>query len=146
MDYLYNANAELNIVRDATGTAFDYVTATTYANLGPVQQVDLGNGVRTTLAWNKNGEITSLVIQKVGGATHLNLAYTYFNNGQIQEISNGLNNLKSEKYTYDQLRRLFTAQRGPDASIQRKYQYDYDRYGNRWARTLVAGRDRKSVV
>ncbi|MGH7554516.1 MAG: hypothetical protein ACREMQ_16040 [Longimicrobiales bacterium] len=139
VDYFYNANAELNIVRDTTGTAFDYVTATTYSNLGPMQQLDLGNGVRSTLGWNKNGEMTSLLTQKVGGTTHLSLGYTYFNNGQIQEISNGLNNLKSEKYAYDQLRRLFTAQRGPDASIQRKYQYDYDRYGNRWAQTVVAG-------
>ena len=36
-------------------------------------------------------------------------------------------------------KRRLTAQRGPDANIQRKYSYDYDRYGNRWAQTVVAG-------
>ena len=47
--------------------------------------------------------------------------------------------MKSEKFTYDELRRLLTAQRGPDTNIQRKYQYDYDRYGNRWGQNVVAG-------
>src|SRR2546427_6769655 len=45
----------------------------------------------------------------------------------------------SHDITYDELRRLLTAQRGPDTNIQRKYSYDYDRFGNRWAQTLVAG-------
>ena len=50
-----------------------------------------------------------------------------------------MDSLKSEKYTYDELNRLLTAQRGTDANIQRKYQYDFDRYGNRWGQNVVAG-------
>jgi hypothetical protein len=34
---------------------------------------------------------------------------------------------------------LLTAQRGPDTNIQRKYSYDYDRFGNRWGQNVVAG-------
>ena len=47
--------------------------------------------------------------------------------------------LKTETYTYDDLGRLLTAQRGPNTNIQRKYSYDYDRWGNRWAQTVTAG-------
>jgi hypothetical protein len=83
------------------------------------------------LATRQPGRLTTQILtQKVGGATHVNLGYAHLANGQIQEITNNLNSLKSEKYTYDELRRLLTAQRGPNASIQRKYSYDYDRYGN----------------
>ena len=41
------------------------------------------------------------------------------------------------RYTYDELGRLFTAQRGPDATIVRKYEYDFDRYGNEHVPPLV---------
>src|SRR5207245_8226981 len=77
--------------------------------------------------------------QKAGSASHLNRGYSYHTNDQIQQITNNLDSLKTEKYTYDELRRLLTAQRGPDTNIQCKYSYDYDRFGNRWGQTLVAG-------
>ncbi len=139
VEYTFNANGELFQAKDITGTAFDYVTNTTYSPLGTISQLDLGNGVRTTLGWTKRGLVSSVLSQKVGGSANLNLTYSYYLNGQIQEIMNSLDGLKTEKYTYDQLQRLFTAQRGPDQNIQRKYEYDYDRYGNRWAQTVVAG-------
>ncbi len=61
-----------------------------------------------------------------------------------------ISDLNSWKYTYDDLRRLLTAQRGPDTNIQTKYSYpfdspgslragDYGRYGNRWGQALVVG-------
>jgi len=87
----------------------------------------------------RNWELTSILTQKSGSAALLNLGYSYYANDQIQQITNNLDSLKTEKYTYDELRRLLTAQRGPDTNIQRKYSYDYDRFGNRWAQTLVAG-------
>jgi RHS repeat-associated protein len=140
VQYAYKSGTgELDKVSDITGTAFDYVTGTTYSNLGPLATLSLNNTVSTTLDWNKRGLITGILTQKSGSTTHLDLDYTYYANGQISEIINALNSLKSEKYTYDDLLRLATAQRGPDANIQRKYSYDYDRFGNRWAQTVVAG-------
>ncbi len=139
VEYSYNAAAELFKATDITSTPFDYVSNTTYAPLGLASQIDLGNSVRTTLAWNNRQVLSSLLTQKVGSSSFLSLSYTYFGNGQIEQIINNLDNLKSEKFTYDELHRVLTAQRGPDASVQRKYQYDYDRYGNRWGQTLVAG-------
>jgi RHS repeat-associated protein len=141
VDYAYTTTGDLNKATDTTGTAFDYVTAAQYAPLGTLQQLDLGNSVRTTVGWNKRGFSTSLLTQKVGGSSYLQLTYSHFNNGQIQQIVNNLvtNQTQDEKYTYDELRRLLTAQRGPDTSVQRKYTYDIDRYGNRWAQTVSAG-------
>ena len=101
--------------------------------------MNLANQVATTLGWNNLARLTSILTQKSGSAALLNLGYSYYANDQIQQITNNLDSLKTEKYTYDELRRLLTAQRGPDTNIQRKYSYDYDRFGNRWAQTLVAG-------
>jgi RHS repeat-associated protein len=141
VEYAYHASGELDKVTDGTNPSakFDYVTGTTYSNLGPPQQVNFANAVQTTLGWNKRGLVTSIVTQKSPSPTHLSLNYAYYASGQIQEITNGLNSLKSEKNTYDEIRRLLTAQRGPDANIQRKYEYEYDRYGNRWKQDWVAG-------
>ncbi len=141
VEYGYNPSGELSKVTDGTDPAarFDYVTGTVYSPLGPLAQLDLANSVRTTLGWNNRGLLTSLLTQKVTGTTHLSLSYSYFNNGATQQVLNNLDSLKSEKYTYDELQRLLTAQRGPDSNIQRKYFYDYDRYGNRWGQSVVAG-------
>src|SRR5437899_2337660 len=122
-----------------TSTNFDYVTGASYSPLGTLQQLNLANQVATTLGWNNLARLTSILTQKSGSAALLNLGYSYYAHDQIQQITNNLDSLKTEKYTYDELRRLLTAQRGPDTNIQRKYSYDYDRFGNRWAQTLVDG-------
>ena len=139
MSYTYSSSAELNKVTDVTSTNFDYVTGASYSPLGTLQQLNLANQVASTLGWNNLARLTSILTQKSGSAALLNLGYSYYANSQIQQVTNNLDGLKTEKYTYDELRRLLTAQRGPDANIQRKYSYDYDRFGNRWGQTLVAG-------
>src|SRR6267143_2716020 len=139
VSYTYSSSAELNKVTDVTSTNFDYVSGASYSPLGTLQQLNLANQVATTLGWNNLARMTSILTQKSGSAALLNLGYSYYANSQIQQITNNLDSLKTEKYTYDELRRLLTAQRGPDTNIQRKYSYDYDRFGNRWGQTLVAG-------
>ncbi|MBI3664259.1 MAG: hypothetical protein HY234_14570 [Acidobacteria bacterium] len=64
----------------------------------------------------------------------LNLGYTYYAKGQIRQVGDTAvtDGTQKEKYTCDDLQRLLTAQRGPDTNIQRKYSYDYDRFGARW--------------
>ncbi len=138
--YAYNSSAELTQVRDATSApGFDYVTGASYSPLGTLQQLNLANQVSTTLGWNNLARLTSILTQKSAGPALLNLGYGHYANGQIQQITNNLDSLKTEKYTYDDLGRLLTAQRGPDTNIQRTYSYDYDRFGNRWGQNLVAG-------
>ncbi len=139
VSYTYAASNELSKVSDVTSTSFDYVTGTTYSALGTLQQLSLANQVSTTLGWNNLARLTSILTQESGSPALLNLGYSYFANGQIQQITNNLDSLKTEKYAYDDLARLLTAQRGPDTNIQRKYSYDYDRFGNRWAQNVVAG-------
>lgn len=143
VDYAYAASGELNKVSNTTDifSTFDYVTGAIYSPLGTLQQLDFYNSVRTALTWNKRAQQTSLIAQKVGGSEYLNLGYDYYANGQIWKAKNNQdeNDLKSEKYTYDELRRLLTAQRGPDTDVKRKYTYDYDRHGNRWAQAVTGG-------
>src|SRR3989449_10224039 len=70
---------------------------------------------------------------------HSRLLFKPKPNGSGREYQLSPRRRVSHDITYDELRRLLTAQRGPDANIQRNYSYDYDRFGNRWAQTLVAG-------
>src|SRR5205807_8756525 len=70
---------------------------------------------------------------------HSRLLFKPKPNGSGREYQLSPRRRVSHDITYDELRRLLTAQRGPDTNIQRKYSYDYDRFGNRWAQTLVAG-------
>ncbi len=145
VEYAYSSTTgELNKVTDGTNSLakYDYVTGTVYSALGPPAQVNFGNAVRTTLGWSKRGLATSILTEKQPqppGPAYFNLSYTYFANGQIQQITNGLDSLKSEIFTYDDLGRLLTAQLPPSGTILRTYQYDYDRFGNRWAQTVTAG-------
>ncbi len=97
------------------------------------------NGVQTGLAWTNRGQLDTLLTQKTGAAVHLNLDYLYRDDGRIQETANLQDSSKTEKYTYDELNRLLTAQRGPDATPAWKWSYEYDRFGNRWNKTLLAG-------
>ncbi len=141
IQYAFNSAGELNRVTDATtpGANFDYVTAATFSPLGSLASISFGNAVQTSVSWTPRAWLNTLVTQKTGGSTYFSLAYTYAINGRITQITNALNGAKSEKYTYDDLNRLLTAQLGPDASIVRKYHYDYDRYGNRWGQNVIAG-------
>jgi RHS repeat-associated protein len=141
VQYGYSSAGELNKVTDATnpGANFDYVTGATFSPLGSLATTSFGNGVQTSVSWNSRTWLTSLATNKTGGSSYISFSYLYFNNGRIVQITNALNSSKSETYTYDDLNRLLTAQLGPDTGVVRKYQYDYDRYGNRWAQNVIAG-------
>ena len=147
LEYEDDANAAPNIVRDITvvGADFKYVDSTTYSNLGLMEKMVYGNGLETMVGWNKRGQISAIDTRKdLGGGAfdhRFQLSYAYYGNGQIQQILNLLaaGNLKDEKYTYDEVGRLASAQRGPDNNIQRKFEYVYDRWGNRWDQNKVAG-------
>ena len=70
----------------------------------------------TTLGWNNLARLTSILTQKSGSAALLNLGYSYYANSQIQQVTNNLDGLKTEKYTYDELRRLLTRPDFPRAA------------------------------
>ena len=63
--------------------------------------MNLANQVATTLGWNNLARLTSILTQKSGSAALLNLGYSYYANDQIQQITNNLDSLKTEKYIYE---------------------------------------------
>ena len=101
VSYTYSSSAELTKVTDVTSTNFDYVTGASYSPLGTLQQLNLANQVATTLGWNNLARLTSILTQKSGSAALLNLGYSYYANDQIQQITNNLDSLKTEKYIYE---------------------------------------------
>lgn len=65
---------------------------------------------------------------------------TSANNGQIQCITDSVDNGRSVAYTYDPLSRLSTALTTGSANYaQWGLSWGYDRYGNRWNQTQTAG-------
>src|SRR6267143_1505833 len=86
----------------------------------------------------------TMALYPEGATTLFNLTYGYgsagSNNGQVNSITDSLDNGRSASYTYDALHRLSTAvTTGSTAYPQWGLQWTYDRYGNRTAQSISAG-------
>jgi len=112
-----------------------------------------GNGVSASLGYSTDGllQLTSLAYSK-GSTLLFGLNYFYKtdptyctsgasgNNGQIQCITDNVDNGRTVAYTYDALGRLSKAlTTGSSGYPQWGFQWTYDRYGNRTAQTATAG-------
>jgi RHS repeat-associated protein len=132
---------------------------TTYASgygYSPASQLtgfQYGNGIYASLGFtsdrlqlncvdysttNRNGTCTH------DSSTKFGLDYSYgaagSNNGQIQGITDRVDNGRSATYAYDGLARLYTAATTGSASYPAwGLKETYDRYGNRWSQTAISG-------
>ena len=91
----------------------------------------LGNGVSEAANYNSVGELASFTASQ-SGTTRYSFSLTHAPDGNITAGNDSQNG--SWAYTYDPLNRLKTA-----AQTGQGFQWDYDRYGNRWHQTLTAG-------
>jgi len=139
------------------GTATSpYATGYAYNAAGQVTAFSYGNGVAASFGYSPNrSQLTSLSYAK-GGQPLFSLSYLYQfdpnnctngvagNNGQIQCIADVSAETgaagRSASYTYDTVGRLSTAATvGSTNYPQWGLSETYDRYGNRWAQTVMAG-------
>jgi RHS repeat-associated protein len=118
-----------------------------------------GNGVAASFVYSPDRlQLTSLSYVK-GASTLFSLNYWYKldptncpagttnNNGQIQCITDNVDNGRTEKYSYDNLGRLLTAQTtGSSGYAAWGLSMTYDRYGNRWGQAVTAGTAPSSSV
>ena len=99
---------------------------------------NLGNGVAEAATYNTLGELASYTAAQ-GGTTRYNFGLSYAADGNITSDNDSQNGNWS--YTYDPFNRLKTASQTGQA-----FQWDYDRYGNRWHQTVTLGSGGQSSV
>jgi RHS repeat-associated protein len=133
-----------------TGTT--YVNGFSYNTASQVTGFTYGNGVVATISYSSDRLQTQTLSYAKGVTTLASLNYWYkadptncpnapaSNNGQIQCITDNVDSGRSETYTYDSLYRLSTAvTSGSSAYPKWGLSWNYDRYSNRTAQSIVSG-------
>ena len=91
----------------------------------------LGNGLTESATYNSLGKLASFTAAQ-SGTTRYSFGLSYAPNGNISSANDSQNGNWS--YTYDPFNRLKTA-----SQTGQGFQWDYDRYGNRWRQTVTQG-------
>jgi len=127
----------------STGTT--YATGYGYNTAQQLTGFNYGNGVAASFGYSTDGrlQLNSISYAK-SGTTLFGLTYSYgaagSNNGQVQSITDSVDNGRSIAYTYDTLSRLSTAvTTGSPTYPAWGLSMTYDRYGNRSAQTIYSG-------
>jgi RHS repeat-associated protein len=121
-----------------------YATGYGYNTASELTGFNYANGVAATFGYsNDRLQMTSLSYAK-GGTTLYSLNYSYgaagSNNGQIQGITDNVDNGRSMTYSYDSLARLATTvTTGSTAYPKWGLSFTYDAFGNRTIQSVTAG-------
>ena len=124
----------------STGTT-NYLSNVSYNAASQPTGVQYGNGVQAAFSYNAQMQLQTLAYTKSGSAI-FSLTYNYGtgDNGQIQGITDNVDNGRTAAYSYDAWSRLKTAQTtGSTNYPQWGLSWGYDRYGNRLNQTTTAG-------
>jgi len=127
-----------------TSSGVNYLTVASsngYNASGQILSATYGNSVAAAFGYNARLQLATLAYAK-SGTNLFSLAYNYGsgNNGQIQSITDNVDNGRTVNYTYDAWSRLKTAATvGSTAYPGWGLSWSYDRYGNRKQQTVTAG-------
>jgi RHS repeat-associated protein len=134
---IYPSGLTVNYTRDALGR-IDGVTASYTTESGPVNNAPIlsnidyqafgtiksgtyGNGLKLSRTFDSDGRLSTHTVTGV-----MDYGFVYDANGNITEISDGLNPILTGNYEYDPLDRLNEENKNSEAKA-----YDYDAVGNR---------------
>jgi RHS repeat-associated protein len=134
----FDALARLSQV--SSGTT-NYLSSVSYNAASQPTGFQYGNGVQAAFSYNAQMQLQTLAYTNSGSAI-FNLSYNYGtgDNGQIQGITDNVDNGRTAAYSYDAWSRLKTAQTNGSTNYpQWGLSWVYDRYGNRLNQTLTAG-------
>ena len=136
-----------------------YATGLSYDGAGNPLGFKYGNNVVAFFSYSPLRSQLASVSYTQGPQTFFSLKYSYAqdstncptgskgNNGNIQCITDNVENGRSAAYSYDTLGRLATAQtEGSAAFPQWGYSWNYDQYGNRTAQNVTAGQGFTSLL
>ncbi|MFC1703550.1 SpvB/TcaC N-terminal domain-containing protein [Candidatus Omnitrophota bacterium] len=103
-----------------------YVTNVDYNAAGQIIKIEYGNGTVTDYAFDPlTLRLTQLVTTDSALQSIQDLSYQYDSAGNILSITNNLNSVYSQNFTYDELNRLMTAN-----GVYGSKAYAYDEIGN----------------
>jgi len=112
-----------------------------YNAAGQILGALYGNGIQASYSYNNQLQIASILIGNTSPL--LNLSYNWGganDDGLLMGVTDGLTAARTTSYTYDQLKRLATAQTVDLTSPGTwRLQFSYDRYGNRLSQTPTGG-------
>jgi len=103
----------------------------TYKPFGPVSGLTFGNGIVLTRAFDKNYQVDAITATGI-----IERAYIPDDVGNIVQITDNLDSIRSQSFGYDDHYRLSAA-----SGIYGSISYTYDKVGNRLTRTDTAGTD-----
>lgn len=141
--YAYN-NTGLPVSAIDSGHGLNFVTSGGYAApgllTGMVQGYTSGfTGITSSNQFNNRLQPSALLATTPPSTKVFSLTYGYgtsgYDNGNIQQITDGVNSAHSATFAYDQLNRLTTAQAGSTWGDT----YVYDPWGNLLQKTQVSG-------
>jgi RHS repeat-associated protein len=121
MSYGYDTGGNLN-------QAIGYFTYSGFNALGQPDTLTFGNGTITKYAYSPTNFRLSSIKTTTPKQTPLliDLAYLYYDNGNIKTITNNLASTKTQTFTYDELDRIKSAQ----STAYGTKSFDYDQIGN----------------
>jgi RHS repeat-associated protein len=160
--YTYNLDGSVHTLTYPSGRTITYSVS---AAQRPVSAVDSNNNVNSVLnaTYAPQGAVSGVVLGEsgsFGGITYaatytnrllpytvtatsaaanaLNLTFGYYANGNVETITNNLNTVRTESFTYDNLNRVATAQsQATSGTYCWGQSFGYDRYGNLGSLTLT---------
>lgn len=117
------------------------ININSYNAAGQILTALYGNGIPASYGYNNQNQIASILI---GNASPLlNLSYNWggaSDDGLLSGVTDNIASSRSTSYSYDQLKRLATAQTVDQTSPGTwQLQFSYDRYGNRLSQTPTGG-------
>jgi YD repeat-containing protein len=152
----YEYNARGLVQRIIGGPSGSILSNLVYAPPGQQQQLDYGNGVRTTYAYDSRQRLVNLGTRNlVLGTELINFAYTFDAVSNIKTINDrrdatliGATDKRrnTQTFTYDDLYRLTRVQYNlpnPPSSNGGEINYRYDRIGNMLAQASDIAQDEK---
>ena len=119
IDYSYDEGGNLRLV----GTYADYAD---YNASGKPRILAFGNGVTTAYQYySTNNRLQSTTVTSATQGPLLNLAYGYYNNGNVKAITDNITAARNQSFIYDELDRLLQA-KGSYGTLS----YTYNQIGN----------------
>ncbi|HEY2498515.1 MAG TPA: RHS repeat-associated core domain-containing protein [Candidatus Angelobacter sp.] len=112
-----------------------------YNAAGQILSALYGNGIQASYSYNNQLQVASILVGN--SSPILNLGYNWggaTDDGLLMGVTDNVTSTRTTSYTYDQLKRLTTAQTVNLTSPGTwQLQFAYDRYGNRLSQTPTGG-------
>jgi len=132
--YGYDALNRLQSVNDNRQPFALSLTSYTYDDVGNLDTVDYGNGVRHAYTYDVLNRLTNLVVETPNVGVHASYAYTLNDSGNRSRVTESTGRITD--YAYDSLYRLTSESiTGDSSGPNGTTSYAYDHVGNRETRS-----------